>query len=304
MNSTKLLRLERVALIAMVMTSVVTLTLGPTPAAHAATCSSGDTDCDRLTDGFESWLIETFKPFLVFDEEEYKCISNVYQQTATLYQVTPYRWRGNEVSEVLITVVILYPDDCGGFSHELLLGHAGDAEALRILVADDVVDANQNRWWRVKTILIKRHHDKYKRYDASQFRYIEDSPGEVPSHPVIYVSESKHAMYPSSSACEKYGPSWLPWIGRFEDCGGGPSMSPPTPPQHNVGERHSPLFNWLSDAGSGHLTRLFGNEEAWGNFAFCGGRDLVVGGCGGALGGKWWPPLKYDERDRQVRLLY
>jgi hypothetical protein len=267
------------------------LTLTLLPGANA--CPAHDSDCDGFTNDFESWLIEGFKPVLIFDEEEPQCV-DVENQTATLYQVTPYATAGRYgKSGALITVVILYPDDCGMYGTGLG-SHPGDAEALRIFAVHNPV----HDVWYIGGILMTRHGDPWEAYKPDKFRYSG-------SHPVIFVSESKHAMYSSKNECESYA------LWTFENCGEGVSLDLFTPPQHNVGERGAPAFDAMRDAPSNVLVSLFSDgghdeysghtEYTWTDVDFCGG--WVGANCGGALSGKWWPHVDPQERAFQESLI-
>jgi hypothetical protein len=261
------------------------LTLTLLPGANA--CPAYDTDCDGFTDDFEHWLIEAFKPVLIFDEEESQCV-DVVNETATVYQVTPYETAGRYgKSGALITVVMLYQNDCGAYGTGVG-GHPGDTEALRIFAVHNPLHDN----WYVGGILMKRHHDEWEAYKPSEFTYRG-------THPKIFVSESKHAMYPSVSACEDYA------LWTFEDCGGGIELNLYTPPAHNVGERGAPAFDAMRYAPSDVLVRLFSDnvhtEYTWTDAPFCGG--WVGTPCGGALTGKWWPLLDAHETAFQRRLI-
>jgi hypothetical protein len=265
------------------------LTLSLLPDANG--CAADDSDCDGFSNDFESWVAETFKPVLVFDEEEPQCV-DVVNQTATVYQVTPHTTAGRYgKSGALLTVVVLYPEDCGMYGTGTG-GHPGDTEALRLFVTNDVLNFDGPAGWRIHTVLMKRHYDDWEAYDASDFAYRG-------THPVVYVSESKHAMYHSLSACENYA------LMTFEDCGGGTSLTLFTPPEHNVGERGAPAFDAMRHAPSSKLASLFSDsqhtEYTWTDTPFCGG--WVGTPCSGSVSGKWWPNLNEWERAFQAGLL-
>jgi hypothetical protein len=261
---------------------------------------AGDKDCDGMPDTTELWLVENFKPVLIYDEDEVEDCVNPMHQTATLYQVTPYSVGRYGPEGAIITIVILYPWDCGGLAVEPFTSHAGDTEALRLFVTNDMLNADLSTSWRVNTVLMKRHHDKWEAHEGNAFRYQRDAKTGFYTHPEIWVSWSKHAMFKSFDDCEDYG------FVDFEFCGGGPTVTLYTPPSHNIGERttNGKLFNRLSEAGSSILTKLFSEEYTWTDNKFCG--NVVVNDrddCGGGLGGKWWPSPKVEDRTRQEQLL-
>lgn len=269
-----------------------------------------DVDKDGIADNVESRLIEKFKPVLFFDENE---PVDVVNETLTLYQVHPAR-KGNQQG-YLITITMLYPIDygmedfdldgwdhltCGPIIGDVFAylgsqldtdGHCGDSEALRIFVAD------YGNTWKLESIVIKRHHDDWKDYDESRFSYESDKETGLKTHPVIYVSESKHAMYSSINECEDYSVE-LYNVGfscevKFEDCGGGIKLSLYTPPSYNVGEHNKHNFNALNE-----VTTLFPGEDAWKDTPFCGGytwesckdfAGMFDKTCAGSIGGKWFP---------------
>ena len=279
-----------------------------------------DHDCDGLSNELEQWLVDTYKPVLEFDEDE---LTDAAQYTATLYQVSPgYRIDGT--SGVWITVVILYPED-GGFTAmhrdgwsciglgDLASvlgnlgtdGHAGDTEGVRLFVAD-----RGGGDWELTGVLMKRHYDPWEWYDLSnpvneeQRLTFQQSPAGQGgfSHPLLYVSESKHGMYATVDECENYGHGVYPGCRlELEDCGDD-DHNPPhnvslyTPFEHNVGERYAPTEPLQLNSAA---ARLFGNEATWINEEFCGGQDVFVDNplfetCAGSLIGKWLPQLSYD----------
>lgn len=263
---------------------------GGEPGLFNPVITSTDSDGDGLTDAQELELINFFKPVLVFHEDEDNCIENVFREVAVAYQVTPYetdeRYSKNGA---LITVVVLYPEDCGGLSTGIGYAHLGDTEALRIFV---YVNPITNEW-NMGKILMKRHHEsEWTGHDPNEFVYYQNN-----FRPYIWVSESKHAMYKSFDQCEDYDlASWLPWISRQDYCGFGLVMTPSTPASQNAGELYAPAFDYLSESSSWRLRNYFGGEWTWSNYQFCGRKvnEISYGECGGSLSGKWWPPLDND----------
>jgi len=271
----------------------VTIVDSGSGSSSAAGNTGYDDDGDGLSNAMEQWLVDNFKPVLIFDEEENDCISDVYSQTATVFQVTPYETiERYSKSGALLTFVILYPEDCGGMSTYVsgwpFHAHDGDTEALRIFVYENPIDGN----WYIGKILMRRHDEtEWTAHGPEEFYYAQDEVSGLTTHPYVYVSESKHAMYKSANACEDYTFFYIPGLTDFEDCDGGPIMTLATPASHNVGERDAMAFDQLSTSSSYILRNLFWVESAWSNGRFCGGKDISVSECAGPMSGKWWPPV-------------
>jgi hypothetical protein len=269
------------------------LTMGCVDGNNLYDSASSDSDRDGLSNDMEQWLVDNFKPVLVFDEEEDDCIYDVSSQTATVYQVTPYETVDRySKSGALITFVILYPEDCGGMSTSMtgwpFHAHDGDTEALRIFVYENPIDGA----WYIGKILMRRHDEsEWSAHDPDEFTFAQDHITGLYTHPYVYVSESKHAMYKSADACEDYTFFYIPWVSDFEDCDGGTILRLATPFSHNVGEREARAFDQFSESSSSILRNLFWVESAWSNGRFCGGKDISVSECAGPASGKWWPPV-------------
>jgi hypothetical protein len=239
-----------------------------------------DSDSDGLTDQFEDWTANNWVPYLYFSDEEAAFENGGPLPILRLYQVTPiyktspdvFNYPQYEFPEyqgppgILITYVITYSDDYG----EALTGigaHSGDTETIRIFL---VHPRNQPDIWDPFVLLIKRHYDDPERYESEQFEW-------AGTHPVVWVSENKHAMYSSYQECDdesKFGVE-------FEWCGDKYAIDYPITPGvdgFNVGERLNP-----------NMTTFWGSSSAWGQDVFCGGQEVSVGECAGGLDGKWWP---------------
>jgi len=290
--------------------------IDPAPAPRGSTAfppmstPAPDIDGDNISDAVEWRLIEKFKPVLIFDENEPLDVAN---ETVTLYQVHPVI-KGRQEG-YLITLVILYALDygmtdfdldgwdhitCGPIFGDALAylasqldtdGHCGDSEALRIFVAD------YGDTWKIESLVMKRHHDDWKEYPESAFSFERDEETGLRTHPIIYVSESKHAMYASSDECEGYSVEiydfGLSCEVKFEDCDGGVKLTLHTPPAHNVGEHGRHAFETLDE-----VSRLFPGESVWRDTPFCGGytwesceefAGMFDKTCAGSLLGKWFP---------------
>lgn len=281
----------------------------------------GDQDCDGLSDQLEQWMIDTYKPVLEFDENE----SVDPATSAAIYQVSP-GWY-HDMRGVWITVVLVYPRDDGlvamnieGWNHLTCAGlgdigaavanegfdeHLGDTEALRIFVADI-----GNNSWQIQGLLLKRHYDPYESYIPDDFEWRQSPPGEgEATHPLIFVSESKHGMYSSADECANYTHEFMGICEmEIEDCGNddhpGAYMNLYTPPEQNVGERYAPKEVFLA---SDLLRSMYPPERAWLDQPFCAGDALVhqevtANGdflsfevCAGGIYGKWLPLLSNCE---------
>jgi hypothetical protein len=270
-----------------------------------------DTDTDGISNEREWYLIEKVKPVLIFDENE---PLDVVNETLTLYQVSPVRRGGQE--GYLITVVMLYPYDTGMINWDLdgwdhvtcgsIVGevvaraaeydrHCGDSEPLRIFVADyGPTD------WKIEAIDIKRHGNDWEPYDDTRFSYERDEETGLNTHPIVYVSEGKHAMYPSENECDNYSHVFYDFGVscniKFEDCGGGIKLNLYTPEKYNVGERERQNFDSL-----GEVTNEFPGAYAWADKPFCGGWApescsdfagvMLDKACPGVIGHKWFPTI-------------
>lgn len=197
--------------------------------------------------------------------------------------------------------------------------HDGDSEAMRVFVTAPNPDAGLDANWRIDSILMKRHFDDWEvSDDLSEFLFVPGdgtatpataSSGvtdEVHTHPVIYVSSSKHAMYTSKGQCEGYReqiklfdlPTTCDIV--FEKCDSEDPMDwvfVSVPASHNVGERYLHNFDGVAGSGSDDLTALYPYSAVWTDQRFCGGAssttDIDLPGqhaCAGAIHGKWWPP--------------
>ena len=361
-------------------------------------CPSGDTnDCDRdaIPDNLEHYLVETFKPYLIFDENE-----NQLQKSnpfATYWQVSPATLDG--LKGVYITLVMTYPEDwgihdvdynsfsnfatcnvggiLGGFFNNcvddsgewfkdpwgklkscgkgtlaaplvdlgallgelgdinpgsIFFGHAGDTEAIRLFVAGPgsgvvpegaIID--QTSKWFLTHIDWKRHHEKFGSPKSIK-ELTSEGMALNATHPIVFVSEDKHAMYPSYDMCEAYTmdiseeapevPEYAGCIVKFEDCGGEAFYGvradiqyiPYTPPEKNVGEveQTARIVTGESVLNASHLIEdlspEFPCENAWNTQEFCGGLrgygcDPIFNSsgaldepCAGGMGNMWTYP--------------
>lgn len=274
----------------------------PEPAGLAPlsiTAKSDDNDGDGLSDADELWLADNWSPILYFDEEESDCISDL-NKIAIIYQVVPFYNDDKTTHGALITYVFLYPKDCGVISSGAGWDHNGDTEALRIYVKKTGKNS-----WKAGRVLMRRHDDYWRSYDTDELDWRQKTPpfGKN-THPKIYVSESKHAMYPDLDACESYGAT------NWEDCGGGAIKKYTIIQCQNVGEKWKPAFDRLSDSCSRKLSGTYPKEYAFTVYdmnkkkdvKFCG--NLGGSNCAGAIGGKWWPPNSTSDYRKQKDMFF
>ena len=200
----------------------------------------------------------------------------------------------------------------------LLSFHPGDNEGFRVFV-EELSDG-----WRLTHINWKRHHEGFD-YEGHLQTVAEaeaDGLEFEDTHPVLYVSEDKHAMYPSHDACEGYEMHLSEKLRdecriSFEHCSGHPIYNRQNPiktmilKELNVGEEirvqrmtsgPKPVtFHLFEDMGP-----VFPGENVWetreGTY-FCGSLWIdspgwiEPGPCGGPMGKLWYagpPPLDIE----------
>ncbi|MBU1226484.1 MAG: hypothetical protein KJ698_04615, partial [Actinobacteria bacterium] len=194
-----------------------------------------DSDFDGLSDFLEDHLITSFKPYYVFDEEETGCL-DPFNEMEVLFQVSPETTPTTYLdtsTRVAITVVATYTADCGmfglsalGFPEFLTHAHNGDNERIVLHVSRPHSGSDS---WSIDYIDVNRHFDPVTqiRYGSgpefptlrnsddwstavqtiggnNRFLYLHDWVDYECCHPVLYVSESKHAAFPTVMACEFY----------------------------------------------------------------------------------------------------
>jgi len=223
---------------------------------------------------------------------------------------------------VILTVVAAYrydyvPWDPPGMSEKDVGAHAGDAEMVRIFFTRSTkipsstelekkhgavfTEGSDKRAYIPVKFVIKRHRDEEMLYDPQALTWHDKT------HPMLVISEGKHAAYISRSECEQYvgGVESLGWD---EDCTKSPASDRIIRPRsltnlsntNNVGEAENPLFSRRKLFGSGRWEYMWSPE-----IRFCGGYNIyspadtrpvveILGidayteaYCGGAIGGKW-----------------
>lgn len=209
-----------------------------------------------------------------------------------------------------------------------LLGHVGDSEAIRMFVYP-----NSEGSWTVRYIDFKRHFEGFG--DEEDPIPVAKLIGEGlrfkdGSHPILYVAQHKHAMYPTKKACEDA--TWhfegTTCTVNPEDCGADPwfdTQAPVgipisnilVPADHNVGEFENDIHVVIPDLGSTQKTfpRMDKLPEYLGEYAwhginvsghgekefFCGALSpsstLLDEPCAGSLRNMWFDPLNDPYRD-------
>lgn len=266
-----------------------------------------DSDGDGLSDQLEQSIAAMYAPLLIYDEGEDEDVANT---VVPLYQVSPVKhWSGQDGAILVFT--FLYDQDYGadldqgGWGSvsgiwnsacslvmdpfdDLFGKHCGDAESIYFFIGQ------WDNWQSTRLMYItwKRHFDDYYETSETVVSYDDFGSGGNRTHPVIYVSEDKHAMYPSSDECEEYQTDEIKkktGIGcypRMEDCDEGtPLRIVNLPQQWNVGES-------INESTKNHTAlngTIYEGYDPWQNNAFMGRTDdvKVCPGAGGGLEGKW-----------------
>jgi hypothetical protein len=304
-----------------------------------------DDDKDGLNNQFEFGIMNKFTPKFIFDEEEHNILLNQNPSSfdqrkgvAYLYQVSPVAcsldFAGDTTKAVykpltlltdlypdtvLLTIIALYPYDYLPYntvftSEEDVFAHNGDVETIRICLLE-----GNPAVYDLYFLHVRRHgHDAiYGKNDLTWVFY------NTTNHPVLYVSEGKHATYTSKSECENAVDDleWLPWE---EHCGEGKEIWPIAYDSYknfyfNVGEYEPFKSVTLEDFGladhfketATYMGAGYSPEYIWTPFYqnpsnrqahFCGGKnkadfygahDVITPGysaenCPGAIAGELW----------------
>lgn len=287
------------------------------------TLSGDDSDDDGIDDATELAIARKYAPVLIFDEDEQE---DVEVTVLPLFQVSPIKYSNGEEGAMLV-FVFLYDDDNGadfdqGWSDwftdpiDTVAGlimdpfdqwfgkHCGDTEVIYFFIA------KYGNWdnTRLETIYWKRHYDKIYATSDNAVNFEDLGDGNGRTHPIIYVSEDKHGMYPSHDECENYETDvvqekledaagnfvpgvledyiYIPVTPKMEDCSGGPQLHYAyVNAQQNVGEAKSESTKNRSALNG----TLYQGYDPWENVAFWGRTDyekICIDPAGG-LGGKW-----------------
>ena len=266
-----------------------------------------DSDEDGIDDTVELTIAKKYAPLLIFDEDEQEDVADT---VLPLYQVSPIVHHSGQ-SGAMLTFVFLYDGDYGadfdqGWSDwftdpiDTAAGfimdpfdqwfgkHCGDTEVIYFFIA------NYDNWnnTQLESIYWKRHYDDIYETSENSVGYEDFGDGYGRTHPIIYVSEDKHGMYPNKGQCEDYETDVvaekikIPLTPKMEDCDEGVRLQINyVPAQWNVGEAKSESTKNRSALNGSH----YQGYDPWENVAFWGRTDyekICVDPAGG-LGGKW-----------------
>jgi hypothetical protein len=304
------------------------------PSSSGYAADTSDFDGDGVHDHDELLFAQWYVPYLIFDEDE---SHDLIRTMLPLFQVTPYWKTGpnkNEryIYQIIVTYVFLYKSDKGLDIHgcagtvsvlldmldlyrifpsiskrdieEIKGGHCGDSEMMRVILNYSL--ANKN--WTAVSVEMKRHFDDPKTYSWSSLKVNTIAAGRNGCqaafgncyHPVIYVSQNKHAMYTAlegdNVGCETVGSKKIKKWGvtfctiSWEDCDSNDSSDKVIPSildAQNAGEIGHFRYSQVSQTNVNNASQYSG-EYIWNssNPDFCGGQKSCSS-CAGSLNGKW-----------------
>ena len=289
-------------------------------ALKASSCAN-DFDCDGIDDATELAIANKYRPYLIFDEDEQEDANTVYP----LFQLSPIIHHSGQEGAMLVFVFLYDMDNGADFDRgwtdwftdpidsaaglimdpfdQFFGKHCGDTEVIYFFIA------NYGNWedTRLESIYWKRHYDPYYETSENVVRYKDMNDGTGSSHPVIYVSEDKHGMYPSHDMCENYKTDvvqeklesaagylvpgvledliYIPVTPKMEDCSDGPEGYIILDASRNVGEaKDADTMNRKALNGT-----IYQGYDPWENVEFLGRTDNVklCSGAAGGIGGKW-----------------
>lgn len=294
----------------------------PLPSTRDEVLSTGfDSDMDGIDDETEWRIARTYSPVLQYDEDETEDVINV---VVPLYQVSPYI-HSNGKEGAMLVFVFLYDGDYGAdfdqgwkdwFTDPIstiggaimdpfdqMFGkHCGDTEVIYFFIENGSGDW-QDTW--LESIFWKRHYDPIYETPENKVSYVDIGDGFGRTHPLIYVSEDKHGMYPNHTECENYQTDVvqeriknaidikIPLTPKMEDCSGGDRINfANLSNRQNVGEAISEkTMNRTTLNGT-----IYEGYDPWENVEFWGRTDyekLCIDPAGG-LGGKWCGSPHYN----------
>jgi len=214
-----------------------------------------DKDSDALDDWEELSVADAFRPYLKFDDSEH---ARQGFEPITIFQVRPLENR-TDTATVRIKYIFLFKDDGGyGPSSWCDNSHPGDNDNMFV----DITSTDGGYTWSLDRVNVGADewptNDNLERYDST--------------HPVVYMSGSKHHQYLntyydgknsaySSYACNDdvngLGAQFLPdvnSVGTLSYIG------------NNVGEPEAHPTNYFID----NLGAYFPNQSVWGEQDFYG----------------------------------
>lgn len=200
-----------------------------------------DADSDGLADACEVALSSAFAPVLMVHST--RCTlpsagSNGRIAGGYFHAAQPVH------GAVRLVYMPAYYRDCGWTGLKCVLidctGHAGDSETIAI----DVRQMENGAWVTDGVFLSAHCFDDdcrwYRDRELEQFDWLNDIERGAP---VVWVSDARHANYPSYDACE-HG-HW-----RLESCDrGSVPYRFPTTPERNIGSRSVPIVNGEHEPG-------------------------------------------------------
>ena len=298
----------------------------PSDSGFFLTSNHPDSDGDGLYDSIENWIAQTYAPYYIFDEHEQDkrpcgplhymavnsiCIRDVERPMVLrfFYEVVPGEWLDNPA--ILYVVTAVYDQDYVEYKQgrETVFWHYGDTESVEIYIACQGNDCNQGNYF-VSGIQINRHSKGFWYYqqDLSWVNTSGDSNANTSTHPVLYVSQGKHATFVTSAECHDH--KVLAPYPFYEDCSGWALGVANMEYSYNVGEE-----KWPNPEAQIALQKAFPREKIWDrDYKFCGGFNVsesiragkgeldILGtnleNCGGSIGSKWWP-LDVTAENRQ-----
>lgn len=217
---------------------------------------------------------------------------------------------GMEAMWGMLNLIKVFPNISSGDLTSIKTGHCGDSETVRVYVNYD------GKSWSGSKIYIYRHGQSvgpiwWNKLTIERVTSNTDDCGAsrgTCNHPVLYVSQNKHAMYPAltgSMGCETIGSKSVTYKGvgctiSWEDCDSSDSddvVYPWITFYQNVGENKNHRTSRVDYATSPNA-EYYPNEWIWKDSTdsrdnvFCGGYDpgsklCSPIGCAGALNDKW-----------------